>query len=391
MSFHGVDFYELDDLLSEEERLVRDTVRPWVSEKVIPVIGRHYDQGRFPAHLISGMGELGVLGANLPQEYGCAGLSNVAYGLAMQELERGDSGVRSFASVQGSLCMYPLVRFGSEEQKRRWLPSMARGEQIGCFGLTEADGGSDPSTMRTRAVAEGDDFRLNGAKMWITNGTVADVALVWAKVAEQGREVVRGFLVEQGTPGFSAPEIKRKNSLRASVTSELVLDDVLVPRENMLPDAKGLKAPLSCLTQARFGIAWGALGAAMACYQEALDFTLGRITFGGPIAGKQLVQHKLAWMLGEITKHQLLCWRLGRLKDAGKLRHAQVSLAKRDCVQMALTTARLARDLLGASGITTEYQTIRHMCNLESVSTYEGTHDIHTLVLGHEITGLRAY
>jgi glutaryl-CoA dehydrogenase len=391
MGFDGVDFYAVEDLLTEEEILVRNTVRTWVEDKLMPIIGEYYEAGRFPEHLIPEMAGLGLLGATLPEEYGCAGISEVAYGLALQELERCDSGIRSFVSVQGALCMVPILSFGTEAQRRAWLPPMARGEVVGCFGLTEADGGSDPGAMRTRAVPQGDGYLLNGSKMWITNGSIADLSIVWAKVREGEHDVVRGFLVERGTPGFRAPEVQHKYSLRASVTSELVFEDVLLPAESLLPGARGLKTALSCLTHARYGIAWGAVGAAMACYTEALRFVSERVSFGAPLAAKQLVQQKLAFMLAEITKAQLLCWRLGRLLDEGKGTPAQVSLAKRECVSMALQTARLARDMLGAGGITAEYQAMRHLCNLESVYTYEGAHDIQTLILGEAITGQRAY
>ncbi len=385
--FRGVDFYRMDDLLSEEEKLVRDTVRDFVSEQVIPVIDRHFEEATFPAHLIPAMADLGFYGANLPEEYGCAGMNNVAYGLVMQELERGDSGLRSFASVQGALVMYPIFTFGSEEQKRYWLPRLAKGERIGCFGLTEPDHGSDPGGMVTRAVRRGDRWILNGAKSWITNGTIADVAVVWAKVDDQ----VCGFLVEKGTGGFSAPEIRHKMSLRASVTSQLVFEDCEIPEGSRLPKAAGLKSPLMCLNQARYGIAWGGLGAAMACYESALNYSKSRLQFGRPIGSFQLVQEKLVYMLTEITKGQLLALQLGRLKDAGKLHFSQTSLAKRNNVAMALESARLARDILGANGISLEFPVIRHLCNLESVKTYEGTHDIHALILGQEITGLNAF
>ena len=387
------DYYDIDELLLPEERLIRDSVARWVADRLQPRIGELWQAGTFPEELIPEMAELGLLGAHLPTEYDCAGASATSYGLIMQELERCDSGIRSFASVQGSLCMFPIHAFGSEEQRQRWLPKMARGEVVGCFGLTEPDSGSDPGgMMRTRAVPDSGGYILNGSKMWITNGTMAHLALVWARVAEgDGEETIRGFLVERGTPGFSSLPIKNKYSLRASDTSELVLEDVRLPAEAMLPGVRGLRGPLSCLNEARFGIAWGALGAAAACYQEALDFALERRSFGGAIAGKQLVQDKLVWILSELTRGQLLCWRLGRLKEAGKVTAAQVSLAKRTCVHTALTAARLAREVLGASGITGEYQAMRHLCNLESVFTYEGTHDIHTLIVGHDITGERAF
>jgi len=384
--YRGVDFYRVDELLSEEEKMVRETVRAFVSERVVPAADRHFEDATFPTELIPEMANLGLFGANLPEEYGCAGMNNVAYGLVMQELERGDSGLRSFVSVQGALVMYPIHTFGSEEQKRHWLPRLARGEKIGCFGLTEPDHGSDPGSMTTRAVRKGDRWVLNGAKSWITNGTIADIAVVWAKEGGQ----VRGFLVEKGTKGFAAPEIKHKMSLRASITSQLIFDECEIPEANVLPGSGGLKSPLSCLNQARYGIAWGALGAAMACYHAALDYSKTRKQFGQPIGGFQLVQEKLVTMLSEITKGQLLVLQLGRLKDAGKLHHAQTSLAKRNNVAIALETARLARDILGANGISLEFPVIRHMCNLESVKTYEGTHDIHTLILGEAITGLNA-
>ena len=387
-TFRGVDFYNLDGLLSEEERAVRDTVRAWVDEHLMPVIGDAYIKGEFPKQLIPGMAELGLYGANLPEEYGCAGLNNVAYGLIMQELERGDSGIRSFASVQGGLVMYPIYAFGSEEQKRRWLPSLAAGKDIGCFGLTEPDYGSNPAGMITTAKETRDGWLLNGAKMWITNGTIADVSLVWAKDED---DVIRGFLVEKNRPGFTAPEMKRKMSLRASVTSELVLQDVRIPETNRLPGAEGLKSALACLTQARYGIAWGAMGAAMACFHAAVEYSKSRVQFDRPIASFQLVQAKLADMLTEITKAQTLCLRLGQLKDQGKANFNQVSMAKRNNVAMALDIARNSREILGANGISTEYPIMRHMMNLESVKTYEGTHDIHTLILGQAITGIPAF
>jgi len=387
MPFKGVDFYRIDDLLSHEEILVRDTVRRFVDEQVIPVIDQHFEEGTFPSHLIPQMASMGLFGANLPEEYGCANMNNVAYGLVMQELERGDSGLRSFVSVQGALVMYPIYQFGSEEQKRHWLPLLAKGEKIGCFGLTEPDHGSDPGGMETRAEPAPGGWVLNGTKRWITNGTIADVAIVWAKAGGD----VRGFIVETNRPGFQAPEIKKKLSLRASVTSDLIMDDVFVPQENVLPGTKGLRAPLMCLNQARFGIAWGAIGAASAVYECAVEYTKGRTQFDRPIATFQLVQEKLAHILTEITKAQLLAWRLGRLKDEGKLHFAQTSLAKRNNVWIALEASRMARDLMGANGITLEYPVFRHMCNLESVYTYEGTHNIHTLILGEQITGFPAY
>ncbi len=390
--FRGVDFYDTDSLLQEEERAVRDTVRSWVDEKVIPVIGEHYVEGKFPKHLIPGMAELGLFGANLPEEYGCAGLNNVAYGLIMQELERGDSGLRSFASVQGALVMYPIFAFGSEEQKKEWLPKLASGAAIGCFGLTEPDFGSNPGGMITTAKETKDGWVLNGAKMWITNGSTAQVAIVWAKTgALQDLNGIRGFIVPTKTKGFTAKDQKGKLSLRASDTSELVLQDVHVPKDALLPKSGGLKSPLSCLTQARYGIAWGAVGAAMACYDEAVSYAKTRVMFDKPIGGFQLQQARLAEMLTEITKAQLLCVQLGRLKDRGTMTPQQVSLAKRNNVSMATDIAREARRLLGANGILAEYQAMRHLANLESVYTYEGTHDIHTLILGQEITGLSAF
>jgi glutaryl-CoA dehydrogenase len=387
MAFKGVDYMDLDSELSSEERMTRDTVRRFVDEQVLPIIEEAYLEDRFPTEIVPGLAELGVLGANLPEEYGCAGMNNVAYGLIMQELERGDSGVRSFVSVQGALVMYPIFAFGSEEQKRRWLPAMAKAEAIGCFGLTEADYGSNPAGMATRAEQDGNGWVLNGSKMWITNGSMADVAVVWARTDEG----IRGFLVEKGTPGFAAKQMHGKHSLRASDTSELVLNDVRLPGDAILPRSGGLKSPLMCLTQARYGIAWGAVGAAMACYDEALRYCKERIQFDKPIASFQLVQQKLVEMLEGITLGQLLAYRLGRLKDAGQYKHTQVSLAKRNNVMMAREVASLARWAMGASGIHSEYQVMRHMCNLESVFTYEGTHDIHTLIVGQDITGIAAF
>ena len=387
MPFKGVDFYRIDDLLTDEERMVRDTVRRFVDDRVIPIIDKHFEEATFPRELIPEMAEIGLFGGNLPEEYGCANMNNVAYGLVMQELERGDSGLRSFVSVQGALVMYPIFAFGSEDQKRRWLPLLAKGEKIGCFGLTEPDHGSDPAGMETRARRTDQGWVLNGTKRWITNGSMADIAIVWARAGDE----IKGFIVETASYGFQAPEIKNKLSLRASVTSDLILDDVLVPDANLLPQSGGLKSPLMCLNQARYGIAWGGIGAAMACYDCAVEYSKGRTQFDKPIAQFQLVQEKLAYMLTEITKGQFLAWRLGHLKDEGKLHFAQTSMAKRNNVRMALETARLARDLLGANGITLEYPIFRHMCNLESVYTYEGTDHIHTLILGEYITGLPAY
>ena len=390
--FNGVDFYDTAALLSEEERAVRDTVRSWVDDKLVPIIGQHYLEGRFPLQLVPEMAELGFFGANLPEEYGCAGLNNVAYGLIMQELERGDSGVRSFASVQGALVMYPIFAFGSDEQKQRWLPRMASGEVIGCFGLTEPDFGSNPGGMITTARETKDGWVLNGAKMWITNGSTAKVAIIWAKTgALDDPSSIRGFIVPTDTPGFGAKDQKGKLSLRASDTSELVLQDVQVGKDALLPKSRGLKSPLSCLTQARYGIAWGALGAAMGCYDEALSYAKQRVMFGKPIAATQLQQMRLAEMLTEITKAQLLVLQLGRLKDQGKATPSQVSLAKRNNVDVACEVAREARRLLGANGILVEYTAMRHLANLESVYTYEGTHDMHTLIVGEEVTGIAAY
>jgi glutaryl-CoA dehydrogenase len=384
--FEGVDFLRLDELLSDEERLARDTVRDFVSNEFLPLIQEHIRKdGSFPMDLVPKLAELGLFGANL-QGYGCAGMNNVAYGLVMQELERGDSGLRSFASVQGGLVMYPIHAYGSEAQKDEWLPRLAAGEKIGCFGLTEPDFGSHAGGMITKAVRHGDHWLLNGTKRWITNGTVSDVAVVWART-EEG---IRGFLVPTDTPGFEARDIKGKFSLRASITSELYLQDVELADTARLPGAAGLQAPLSCLTQARYGIAWGAIGAAMACYEEVVGYSRDRIVQGGPLAGKQLTQEKLVFMLSEITKAQLLALRVAQIKDEGKLHHSMVSLAKRNNVDIALQVARLARDLLGANGIVDDYSAMRHMMNLETVRTYEGTHDIHTLILGKEITGIAA-
>ena len=382
----ATDLYNIDYLLSEEERLVRDTVRKFVNERVLPIIGERFEAGTFPRELIPAIAELGLLGMHL-EGYGCAGLSAVSYGLACQELEAGDSGLRSFVSVQGSLAMFPIRSFGSEEQKQRWLPRMARGEVIGCFGLTEPDAGSDPSSMRTAARRDGDSYVLNGTKMWITNGGIADLAVVWAR-SDDG---IRGFLVERGTPGFTTSDVHHKLSLRASVTSELHFEDCRVPAENMLPNVRGLRGPLSCLDEARYGIAWGATGAARACYEVALDYAKTRVQFNQPIGKFQLVQQKLAIMATELVKAQLLALQLGRLKDDGMLHPVQISLAKRNNVREALKTAREARSVLGANGITLEYPISRHSNNLESVYTYEGTDDIHTLIIGQAITGLNAF
>lgn len=385
--FVGVDYYNIEDLLTEEEILVRDSVRKFVDDNVIPVIEKHYQDGTFPMDLIPKLGELGVFGMTLPQKYGCAEMNNVAYGLAMQELERGDSGVRSFASVQSALVMYPIYTFGSEEQREKWLPKLAAGEKIGCFGLTEPDYGSNPGGMVTKAEKVDGGYKLNGAKMWITNGTLADVAVVWAKL--DGK--VRGFLVEKGTEGFSAPEMKGKHSLRASVTSELILQDVIIPEENLLPKSDGLKSALMCLNQARYGIAWGVTGSMMACYDSSLNYAKSRVQFSKPIAGYQLTQAKLVYMLTEITKAQLLNHRLAILKDEGKLKHTQVSMAKRNNCEKALEIARISREIHGANGILDEYPIMRHSANLESVYTYEGTHEMHTLIIGEDVTGLAAY
>ncbi len=390
--YTGVDFYDIDSLLSEEERAVRDTVRHWVDDQLIPVIGDCYIEGRFPKQLIPGMAELGLFGANLPEEYGCAGLNNVAYGLIMQELERGDSGIRSFASVQGALVMYPIYAFGSDEQKQYWLPRLASGEHIGCFGLTEPDFGSNPSGMITTARETADGWVLNGTKMWITNGSQATVAIVWAKTGDvDDPRSIRGFIVPTNTPGFTGKDQKGKLSLRASDTSELHLQDVHLPKDALLPKSDGIKSPLMCLTQARYGIAWGAVGAAMACFDEARRYAVSRIMFGKPIGQTQIQQERLADMLTEITKAQLLALQLGRLKDQGKATPARVSLAKRNNVHIACEAARESRRLLGANGILVEYHSMRHLANLESVYTYEGTHDMHSLILGQEITGLAAY
>ncbi len=384
--FESPDFLRLDDLLAEEERLARDSVRDFVSREFLPLIQAYVRQdGAFPMQLVPRMAELGLFGANLTG-YGCAGMNNVAYGLVMQELERGDSGLRSFASVQGGLVMYPIHTYGSEAQKERWLPQLSSGRAIGCFGLTEPDFGSHASGLRTRAEKTGTKWVLNGSKRWITNGSVADVAIVWART-EDG---LRGFLVERGTRGFETRDIKGKFSLRASITSELFLSDVEVSEESLLPGVSGMKGPLSCLTQARYGIAWGALGAAMACYDEVLRYAKERVVQGGPLAAKQIAQQRLVFMLTEITKGQLLALRVGRLKDQGELHHSMVSMAKMNNVDIALRIAREARDMLGANGIVDDYASMRHMMNLETVRTYEGTHDIHTLILGEHITGMRA-
>ncbi|MBI4237813.1 MAG: acyl-CoA dehydrogenase family protein [Deltaproteobacteria bacterium] len=384
----GFNFCRLETLLSEDEVMIQNMARDFVDDAVLPIIREHYAKGTFPMELVPRMAELGFYGPTLPEEYGCAGLNNVAYGLLMQELERGDSGVRSFASVQGALVMYPIYAFGSEAQRRQWLPLLAQGKKIGCFGLTEPDFGSNPGGMITRAQRRGDEWVLNGAKMWITNGTIADVAIVWAK-DDDG--VVQGFLVEKGTPGFTAPEMTGKLSLRASVTSELVLQDVVVPEANRLPNTEGLKAALMCLTQARYGIGWGGIGAAIACYEGALDYSKARIQFDKPIAAFQLTQRKLVEMLEGITAGQLLALQVGRLKDQGEAKFHHVSLIKMHNMRVARRAASLAREIHGANGILDEYPVMRHMANIESVYTYEGTDDMHTLILGEAITGIPAY
>ena len=391
--FQGVDFYDVDSLLTEEERMVRDTIREWVEDRVLPIIADAYMEYRFPEELIPEMAEMGVLGSNLPEEYGCAGLNNVSYGLMMQELERGDSGIRSFASVQGSLVMWPIFTYGTEEQRKEWLPKLASGEKIGCFGLTEPDYGSNPGGMITTAKKTDDGWVLNGTKMWITNGSMAHVATIWAQTGEPGdSDSIRGFVVPTDTPGFSARDQQGKLSLKASDTSELALADVHVPDSALMPGSDiGLRAPLSCLTQARYGVAWGVVGAAMGCYHEALGYGMERVMFGGPIAGKQIQQVRLADMLTRITQGQLLALQLGRLKDRGQANPSRVSMAKRANVDMACEVAREARRLLGANGILVEYSAMRHMANLESVYTYEGTHDMHALILGEKVTGISAY
>jgi len=382
----ATDFYDVRSLLSEDERQVQDAVARFVDEQVIPIIGKAFDEHRFPSELIPAVAEMGLFGCNL-EGYECGGLNNVVYGLICQELERGDSGLRSFVSVQNSLCMFPIHRFGSEEQKQRWLPPMAHGKKIGCFGLTEPDGGSDPGAMKTKAEKSGADWILNGAKMWITNGSIADVAIVWARTADG----VRGFLVEKGMPGYTTRDILKKYSLRASVTSELFFDNVKVPDTNRLPGAIGLSGPLSCLTNARYGITWGAIGAAQACLREALDFAKTRVVFNKPIGHTQTIQRRLADMCRRITTAQLLSLQLGRKKDAGTLHHSHVSLAKWNNVRMALDVARDARDILGAGGISIEFHAIRHMLNLESVITYEGTETVHELIVGRELVGVSAF
>lgn len=386
-NYKGVDYFNLDDLLSEEEKMVRQTVREFVNAEVLPIIEHHNQAMTFPKELIPKMAELGMFGPTLPEEYGGLGINNVAYGLMMTELERGDSGLRSFASVQSGLVMYPIFAFGSDEQKKKWLPAMAKGEKIGCFGLTEPDYGSNPSGMITNAKKADGGYILNGAKMWITNSPISDVAVVWAKLDG----VVKGFLVEREFKGFTTPEMKGKLSLRASITGEIILQDVFVPEKNLLPKTEGLKNPLMCLNQARYGIAWGVLGAAMECYATALEYSLSRIQFDKPIASYQMTQEKLVWMLNELTKGQLLCYHMGRMKDKGTMKHTHVSMAKRNNCEMALTVCRMAREILGANGILDEYPVMRHANNLESVKTYEGTHEMHTLIIGEDITGIPSY
>ena len=385
--FIGVDYYNSESLLSEEEKMIRDSVREFVSAEIIPIIEKYNRESTFPIQLIPLMSELGLFGTTLPQKYGCAELNNVAYGLVMQELERGDSGIRSFVSVQSALVMYPIFTFGSEEQKDFWLPLLAKGKKIGCFGLTEPDYGSNPSGMVTKAEKVDGGYLLNGAKMWITNGTIADIAVVWAKL----NGVVRGFLVEKSFKGFTAPEMKGKHSLRASVTSELIFDNVFIPEKNILPKTEGLKNALMCLNQARYGIAWGVVGSMMACYDTALNYAKSRVQFSKPIAAYQITQEKLVYMLTEITKSQLLNIQLGRMKDKRTLKHTHVSMAKRNNCEKALEIARMSREILGANGILDEYPVMRHAANLESVKTYEGTHEMHTLIIGEDITGFPAF
>jgi len=386
--YNPPDYFQIDDLLTDEHKIIRSSIRDYISRSISPIIDEAAHKHEFPIKIIKELGELGVFGPFIPPEYGGAGLDHIAYGVIMTELERGDSGIRSTASVQTSLVMYPIYTFGSEDQKRKYLPKLAEGELIGCFGLTEPNHGSDPGSMETRIRDMGNHYLLNGAKMWITNSTIADIAVVWAK-DEQGK--IRGLIVEKGSKGYSAPETHSKWSLRASVTGELVFDDVMVPKENILPEISGLKGPLMCLNSARYGIAWGAIGAAIDCYNTALQYALERKQFGKPIASFQLQQKKLAEMLTEITKAQLLAWRLGKLKNENRATPAQISMAKRNNVEMALKIAREARQVLGAMGITGDFPIMRHMMNLESVITYEGTHDIHLLITGHDITGIHAF
>ena len=386
--FQGHDYYNVDELLTEEHKLVRDSVRQWVKQEISPIIEDYAQKAQFPKHIIKGLGEIGAFGPNLPEKYGCGGMDDIAYGLIMQELERGDSGIRSTASVQGSLVMYPIYKFASEEQKQKYLPKLATGEMMGCFGLTEPDHGSNPAGMTTNFVDKGDHVVLNGAKMWISNAPFADIAVVWAK---DEQDVIHGMVVERGMEGFSTPEMHGKWSLRASATGELVFDNVKVPKENIFPEVRGLKGPLTCLSSARYGISWGAIGAAMDCYDTALRYAKERIQFGKPIAGFQLTQKKLAEMITEITKAQLLAWRLGVLKNEGKATPAQISMAKRNNVAMAIDIARESRQILGGMGIMDEYSIMRHMMNLESVITYEGTHEVHLLITGMDVTGINAF
>ena len=384
--YQALDYFEMEDLFNDEEKMIRKTVRDFVDRELLPIVNDCYEKAVFPKQLVPKVAELGLLGANLTG-YGCPGLNNTAYGLILQELERGDSGLRSFVSVQGALVMYPIHAFGSEEQKKKWLPLLQQGKAIGCFGLTEPDSGSDPGGMKTKAVKKGNSYVLNGSKAWITNGSVADISVVWAKT----NEGVRGFLIEKGTPGLETKDIKGKLALRASITSELFFSDCEIPKENLLPKTEGLKSALMCLNQARYGISWGVLGAALSCYHQALSYCKERKAFGKPLASFQLIQQKLAWMVTEITKAQLLVWRLSKMKDSNKIKHYHVSLAKRNNCWMALEIARMARDMLGANGTSYEYNVGRHMCNLEAVKTYEGTHDIHTLVIGEKVTGISAF
>ena len=388
MKLMGLDYLGISDLFSDEELLVQKSTREFVDNEILPIIDKHFKDGTFPNELIKKFGELGYLGMNLPEKYGCAGLSNVAYGLLCQELERGDSGIRSFVSVQGSLVMHPIYAFGSEEQKKHWLPKLASGETIGCFGLTEPNFGSNPGGMLTNAKKTKDGYILNGSKMWITNGSIADISIVWAKDDEGD---IRGFIVENNSEGFSAPKMSGKLSLRASITSELVFENVFVPENNILPNVKGLKGPLGCLNQARFGIGWGALGVSMELLDVALKYSQQRVTFGKPIAGYQMIQDKLVWMLNEITKGQMLAFQVGKNKDDGTLRHQQVSMIKKNNVWCARECAKLAREILGANGITDDYPIMRHMMNIESVYTYEGTNEMHTLILGQDLTGIQAF
>ncbi|MBZ0180641.1 MAG: acyl-CoA dehydrogenase family protein [Melioribacteraceae bacterium] len=384
---NSIDYFNIDRLYEKEEIFVRDSVREFVQDKIKPIIEKHYQEGTFPLDLVPQLAELGVFGITLPQKYGCAEMNNIVYGLVMQELERGDSGIRSFASVQSGLVMYPIYEFGSEEQRQKWLPLLAKGEKIGCFGLTEPDYGSNPGGMITRAEKVEGGYVLNGAKMWITNGTLADVAVVWAKL--DGK--INGFLVEKDFKGFSAPEMKGKHSLRASVTSELIFQDVFVPDDNVLPNSNGLKSPLKCLNQARYGIAWGVVGAMIDCFHTALDYSKLRIQFSKPIAAYQITQSKLAQLATEITKAQLMNYHLARLKDEGIVKHTQISMAKRNNCEVALDGARICREILGANGILNEYPVMRHAANLESVKTYEGTHEMHTLIIGEDLTGISAF